>query len=161
MKSHSQQTQPWRFKDGIKRVNVSWLISQKVVTPHCVTWSRLIVTIVGTTHIFGGQEDVWRNNSLSSDLQMSPTQLREKLWEEISSPSNSPKPDIPQLDLHTFAFRLLRLYYLQKCRCHRVKATHMYQSFATVFLKEEWWNCLDQQPRGGAWGKGAWLIRDC
>lgn len=67
---------------------------------------------------------------------MSPTQLREELLEEIAPPSNSPKPDIPQLDLHTFVFRLLKLYYLQKCRCHRVKATHMYQSFAIVFLKE-------------------------
>lgn len=76
IKSHSHQTQAWCLEDGIKCVNISWLILQNVITPHCATWFRLIVTTVGTTHVFGRQKNVCRNNSLPSNLQMSPAQLR-------------------------------------------------------------------------------------
>lgn len=130
----SPDTEAWHFEDGIKCVNMSWLISQNVITPHCATWSRLIVTIVGATHIFGQQRKYGETTPYPMTYKWA-----QPSWglSEMSPPSHSPKLNIPQLALHTFGFRPLRLYCLQKCRCHRGKAIHLHQSFPQCFSRRD------------------------
>ena len=139
------------FLNGMKSINAPWLTSLRVLAPHCATWSRRTLTIIGNHPITQASESPMDRkmepclcNPVTYDFREGWAQPRQGSSGQVSPCFRSPRPSLTRWELRSFGSSLQRLHCFPIFRCHRDKAMHFNWSLVTEFPKEGRSRCLDR-----------------